>query len=101
MITKNDVLEGLKNILDPELEINIVDLGLIYDIIIDEQEHKISVAMTLTAEGCPLSNVIKFEAEEVLKGLSGVRKAEVNIVWEPKWNPSMIKQEALSKLKRH
>jgi metal-sulfur cluster biosynthetic enzyme len=101
VVNKDEILERLKNIVDPELEVNIVDLGLIYDIIIDEKECKISVAMTLTAEGCPLSNVIKFEAEEALKGLSGTQKAEVNIVWEPKWNPSMIKPEALSKLKRH
>ena len=67
MITKNDILENLKQIIDPELEVNIVDLGLIYDIKIDEQNKKAAVFMTLTSKGCPLSNVIKFEVEESLK----------------------------------
>ncbi|MHB1693215.1 MAG: metal-sulfur cluster assembly factor [bacterium] len=101
MITKNDILENLKQIIDPELEVNIVDLGLIYDIKIDEQNKKAAVFMTLTSKGCPLSNVIKFEVEESLKKLEGIENAEVNIVWEPEWNYSMIKPEILEKLHKH
>ncbi len=101
MITKNDILENLKQIIDPELEVNIVDLGLIYNIKIDEQNKKAAVFMTLTSKGCPLSNVIKFEVEESLKKLEGIENAEVNIVWEPEWNYSMIKPEILKKLRKH
>ncbi|MHB1645353.1 MAG: metal-sulfur cluster assembly factor [bacterium] len=101
MITKNDILENLKQIIDPELEVNIVDLGLIYDIKIDEQNKKAAVFMTLTSKGCPLSNVIKFEVEESLKKLEGIENSEVNIVWEPEWNYSMIKPEILEKLHKH
>jgi metal-sulfur cluster biosynthetic enzyme len=101
MITKNDILENLKQIIDPELEVNIVDLGLIYDIKIDEQNKKAAVFMTLTSKGCPLSNVIKFEVEESLKKLEGIENSEVNIVWEPEWNYSMIKPEILEKLHKY
>lgn len=100
-ISKKDILENLKQIIDPELEVNIVDLGLIYDIKIDEQNKKAAVLMTLTSKGCPLSNVIKFEVEESLKKLEGIENAEVNIVWEPEWNSSMIKPEILEKLHKH
>ncbi len=100
-ITKYDILESLKQVIDPELEVDIVDLGLIYDIKIDEQNKKASVFMTLTSKGCPLSNVIKFEVEESLKKLEGIENAEVNIVWEPEWNYSMIKPEILKKLHKH
>ncbi len=98
MLTKESVLENLKSVVDPELEINIVDLGLIYDIKIDEQNKKIVLNMTLTSRGCPLSNVLKFETEESLKKIEGVQDAEVNIVWEPEWNYSMLKPDVLKKL---
>ncbi len=101
MVTENDILDRLRNIIDPELEVNIVDLGLIYNININPEERRVDINMTLTAEGCPLSNVIKFEVEEVLKGLEGIDEATVNIVWQPKWDQSMIKLEALKKLSRH
>jgi metal-sulfur cluster biosynthetic enzyme len=98
MLTKESVLENLKSVVDPELEINIVDLGLIYGIKIDEQNKKIVLNMTLTSRGCPLSNVLKFETEESLKKIEGVEDAEVNIVWEPEWNYSMLKPDVLKKL---
>ena len=98
MLTKESVLENLKSVVDPELEINIVDLGLIYDIKIDEQNKKIVLDMTLTSRGCPLGNVLKFETEESLKKIEGVKDAEVNIVWEPEWNYSLLKPDVLKKL---
>ncbi len=98
MLIKESVLENLKSVVDPELEINIVDLGLIYDIKIDEQNKKIVLNMTLTSRGCPLSNVLKFEVEESLKKIEGVKDAEVNIVWEPEWNYSMLKPDVIKKL---
>ena len=98
--TENDVLEKLRNIIDPELELNIVDLGLIYKINLNENGG-VGLDMTLTAKGCPISNVIKYEVEEALKNIPGVNAVTVNFVWEPEWNPSMIKPDALKKLKTH
>ena len=95
---EDDVLEKLKNIIDPELEVNIVDLGLVYKINLNENGN-IVLDMTLTAKGCPISNVIKYEVEEALKSIPGVNGVKVNFVWEPEWNPSMIKSEALKRLK--
>ncbi|MCL4428055.1 MAG: iron-sulfur cluster assembly protein [Deltaproteobacteria bacterium] len=97
---EDDVLEKLKNIIDPELEVNIVDLGLVYKINLNENGN-IVLDMTLTAKGCPISNVIKYEVEEALKSIPGVNGVKVNFVWEPEWNPSMIKSDALKRLKTH
>lgn len=99
-IKENDILEKLRDIVDPELEVNIVDLGLIYKVDIDDNGN-VRLDMTLTAKGCPISNVIQYEVEEALKSISGVNDVSVNFVWEPSWNPSMIKSDALKKLKKY
>ena len=97
---EKDVLEKLKGIIDPELEVNIVDLGLVYKIDLN-QNGSVSLDMTLTAKGCPISGVIKYEVEEAVKSIPGVNGVKVNLVWEPEWNPSMIKTDALKRLKTH
>ena len=97
---EKDILEKLKNILDPELEINIVDLGLIYKINLNKN-GRVVLDMTLTSKGCPISSVIKYEVEEVIKSIPGVNDVKVNFVWEPEWNPSMIKTDALKRLNEH
>ncbi len=97
---ENDVIEKLRNIIDPELEVNIVDLGLVYKINLNENGGVV-LDMTLTAKGCPISNVIKYEVEEALKSIPGINGVTVNFVWEPEWNPSMIKSEALKRLKTY
>ena len=97
---ENDVMEKLRNIIDPELELNIVDLGLIYKINLNENGG-VGIDMTLTAKGCPISNVIKYEVEEALKSIPGVNAVTVKFVWEPEWNTSMIKPDALKRLKTH
>ncbi|MCL4542672.1 MAG: iron-sulfur cluster assembly protein [Deltaproteobacteria bacterium] len=93
-VKENDILEKLKGIVDPELGVNIVDLGLVYKVNIDEKGN-VGLDMTLTAKGCPISGVIKYEVEEALKSISGVNDVSVNFVWEPEWNPSMIKEGVL------
>ncbi len=92
------MFERLKTVTDPELGVNIVDLGLVYKVNLNEN-GKVNLDMTLTARGCPISNVIKYEVEEALKGVPGVNGVTVNFVWEPEWNTSMIKPDALKKLK--
>ena len=101
-IGENEVLEKLKSIKDPEMGINIVDLGLVYKVH-SHEGGKVTVDMTLTGKGCPISDVIKYEIEEALKDIPGVREAAVNFVWEPEWNYSMISPAGLEilELKPH
>ncbi len=79
---------ALRYIVDPELGINIVDLGLIYDIHI--QEGDVSVQMTLTTRGCPLHDGLVHAVERVIQSLPGVTAAHVEVVWEPPWTPDRI-----------
>jgi metal-sulfur cluster biosynthetic enzyme len=82
------VYQALRNCRDPEIPVNIVDLGLIYDVRI--AEDLVHVKMTLTTQGCGMGGYISQEAEEQIRALPGVRTANVEIVWDPPWDPSMI-----------
>ena len=96
MVTKEQVYEALKECYDPEIPINIVDLGLVYEVkIIDDW---VGVKMTLTAPGCPAHTFIAQQVKERLLKIPGVKDADVLIVWEPRWNPSMMSEEARMKL---
>ncbi len=87
MFTKEEVLAKLDNVLDPELGLSIVDLGLVYDIeVLDE--HSVYISMTLTFPGCPYGQVLKSDAEAEVKDIPGVENVDVEIVWDPPWNPS-------------
>lgn len=87
-ITEQLVLERLRQVLDPELGCNIVDLGLVYSIEINGPD--ITVLMTLTTPGCPMHESISMGAENALLSIEGVRQANVEVVWDPPWNPSMM-----------
>jgi metal-sulfur cluster biosynthetic enzyme len=95
--TKDDVLEGLKNVYDPEIGINIVDLGLVYDADIAEQGD-VLVTMTLTSMGCPLGPVIVQEVNNALKDLPEIGSTDVKIVWTPPWSPDLMTEEAKDEL---
>jgi len=82
------ILDALRQVVDPELGCNIVDLGLIYNVAITGA--KVTVEMTLTTQGCPMHESIRFGALNVLLNIPGVNDAEVELVWEPRWNPSMM-----------
>jgi len=86
---------ALRGCFDPEIPINIVDLGLIYDLRVEGEEgdRKVFVKMTLTAQGCGMGPVIADDAKTRIAALSGVEEATVDIVWEPAWNPKMISEE--------
>ena len=86
MITKDIVLEYLKEVIDPELNINIVDLGLVYDAIIDQEKGSVEVVMTLTSPGCPLSIVFEEWVPQAVKKIEGVKDVKINLVWEPFFN---------------
>jgi metal-sulfur cluster biosynthetic enzyme len=90
------VMEALKRCYDPEIPINIVDLGLIYDIKIEADT--VNVKMTLTARGCRMSAIISNDAKEKIMALEGVKSANVEVVWDPPWNPSMITPDGRKKL---
>lgn len=94
--SEEQVWEVLKNCYDPEIPINIVDLGLIYDLSIQKNsndKYDIGVKMTLTAQGCGMGPAIAADAKEKIKSLPSVESVEVAIVWDPVWNPMMISEE--------
>jgi metal-sulfur cluster biosynthetic enzyme len=95
--TKDDVLAGLKNVYDPEIGINIVDLGLVYDADIAEAGD-VLVTMTLTSLGCPLGPVIVQEVNNALKDLPGIGETDVKLVWSPPWSPELMSEEAKDEL---
>jgi metal-sulfur cluster biosynthetic enzyme len=96
MVSKEQVYEALQECYDPEIPVNIVDLGLVYDVEI--QANKVAVKMTLTAPGCGMGTMIAADAKEKIMALDGVEDATVDLVWEPPWNPSMIAEEAKQRL---
>lgn len=93
MITKDEVLAKIQPILDPELGISIVDLGLIYDVTIDE-DNAIVVKMTLTTIGCPLFSLIAEPIKSNVKELKGVTEVLVELTFEPPWGPEKMSEEA-------
>ena len=82
------ILETLRQVVDPEIDCNIVDLGLIYSSRIEGR--KVTVQMTLTTPGCPMHESIALGVKNALLNVEGVEGAEVEIVWDPPWNPSMM-----------
>lgn len=85
---RDQALEALKSVADPELGVNIVDLGLIYDLAYDNENDALVISMTLTSAGCPLTDVIENDIAEALDGL--VRAYRINWVWMPPWTPQRI-----------
>ncbi|MEE8488418.1 MAG: metal-sulfur cluster assembly factor [Gemmatimonadota bacterium] len=82
------VREALKGVIDPELGLNIVDLGLIYDV--EVEDGLATVTMTLTSPGCPAGGMIMSSAQEAARGTEGVNDADVRLVWKPFWTPDRI-----------
>ncbi len=87
-INEAGVREALRQVKDPELDLNIMDLGLVYDV--DVEEGDVRIKMTLTSPGCPAGPMITNDAYRVLRGLEGVKDVNIDIVWEPYWTPERI-----------
>jgi metal-sulfur cluster biosynthetic enzyme len=87
-LTEAAILDTLRQVIDPELGCNIVDLGLIYSVSITATS--VAVTMTLTTPGCPMHESIRWGAQEALLNLDGIEQAEVEVVWDPAWHPSMM-----------
>jgi len=96
MPTHEQVMDALRMCYDPEIPVNVVDLGLIYDVKIEDDV--VNVKMTLTASGCPMRGLIAEGVRAQLECLPGVREAHVEVVWDPPWNPSMISEEGKRRL---
>ena len=90
----------LKSCYDPEIPVNIVDLGLVYDMKVGKMEEgrKVDVKMTLTARGCGMGPAIAGDAQQKLLTLDGVEEANVELVWDPPWNPAMISPDGKKRL---
>ncbi len=86
-----EVEEALKDVTDPELGVNIVDLGLVYDLSWDDDTDALILSMTLTSAGCPLTDVIEDQVAESLDGI--VRAFRINWVWMPPWGPERITED--------
>jgi probable FeS assembly SUF system protein SufT len=95
------VWDQLKTCYDPEIPVNIVDLGLVYGMTVTTQPEGgsvVDVKMTLTAQGCGMGASIAFDAKQKIMGLPGVSEANVDLVWDPPWNPQMISPEGRERL---
>ncbi len=95
------VWDALKTCFDPEIPVNIVDLGLVYDLAVETLPsggNSVEVKMTLTAPGCGMGPVIAEDARQKIAGLPSVESARVHIVWDPQWTPQMISEDGRKKL---
>ena len=99
-VSEQQVWDQLKTVYDPEIPINIVDLGLIYDCKLTKLKDgtKVEIQMTLTAPGCGMGPVITAEAKQKTLGIPGVKEVNVELVWEPLWNREMMSETALLQL---
>lgn len=96
MITNDAVTSALKECYDPEIPLNIVDLGLVYDVVI--VDDWVGVKMTLTTPGCGMADEIARRVRERVKQIPGVSESDVRLVWEPAWHPGMMSESAKKKL---
>jgi metal-sulfur cluster biosynthetic enzyme len=99
MNMKEEILSALKSVYDPELNINVVDLGLIYNIEVTESAD-VTITMTLTTPGCPLHDSITSGVRYCVEGMEETNKVDVNLVWEPAWSPEKMTPEGLRLLGR-
>ncbi len=90
---ENKVVEVLKTIYDPEIPVDVFELGLIYEVNIDEEKN-VSIDMTLTSPNCPVAETMPKEVEEKVSAIEGVNSAKVNIVFDPPWDKDMMSEEA-------
>lgn len=85
---ETEIMTALQDVSDPELGIDLVNLGLIYDVIAKEDEC--TITMTLTTMGCPLGNLLEEQIIDAATSVEGIKKCQINLVWQPAWNISMI-----------
>ena len=94
---ERDIILALRQVYDPEIPVNIYDLGLIYEIKVDE-EHRVYIQMTLTAPNCPMADYVVEQVKDAVKDVPGVLDVEVELVFEPVWDKGRMSEEALVEL---
>ena len=99
LLIEAKAIEVLRTIFDPEIPVNIYDLGLVYAVIVDPEvneqgQHRVAVRMTLTSPTCPVAGTLPPEVEAKIGTIAEVSEAKVELVWEPAWNPEMMSEEA-------
>ncbi len=87
------IIDALRTVFDPEIPVNIYELGLIYDVAVDEQGD-VGIKMTLTSPHCPVAETLPGEVQTTAAGVPGTGKVEVEVVWDPAWNPGMMSEAA-------
>ena len=90
-VEKEQVLDALKGVYDPEIPVDVVNLGLVYEVLIDNDN--VAVKMTTTASGCPVGNYIVAQAKRSIGRIEGVKEIDVDLVYDPPWQESMITEE--------
>ncbi|MBI4640640.1 MAG: metal-sulfur cluster assembly factor [Candidatus Tectomicrobia bacterium] len=96
-MSRDLISNALYDVVDPEMGVNIVDLGLIYDIRVDE-ENRVEIDLTLTSPGCPLAPQILSDIEDTLGMYEEIKGVKVKLVWSPPWCPAMMSEEAQDEL---
>lgn len=93
LLTEEAIVAMLKTVYDPEIPVNIYDLGLIYKIEVDEEKHVV-IDMTLTAPNCPAADFIMEDVRMKVESVEGVKSVQINLVFEPEWDKEMLSEEA-------
>jgi FeS assembly SUF system protein len=90
---KPAIVDAIRTVFDPEIPVNIYELGLIYDILVDE-EGSVEIRMTLTSPGCPAAQVLPVQTDQRVREIPGVKDVHVEIVWDPPWNKDLMSEAA-------
>lgn len=98
MATKNEIVHALKEVYDPEIGMNIVDLGLVYGVNWDDNRGQVHIDLTLTSPGCPLAPEIIRDIKRELREIEDVLDVDVELVWKPLWHPTMMSEYAKDEL---
>jgi metal-sulfur cluster biosynthetic enzyme len=95
---KGEILEALKVVRDPEIPVNVVDLGLVYKLDVDDEGH-VDIDMTLTSMGCPVQDLIQSDAELAVMKVDGVSRVSVDFVWSPPWTPQKMTDDGKKQMR--
>ena len=98
LAVEEKIIAALKTVYDPEIPVDIYELGLIYKIDYHEEDGTLDLDMTLTAPGCPMADFIMEDVRQKMEGIEGITTARVNLVFEPEWDQSMMSEEAKADL---
>ena len=98
LAVEEKIIAALKTVYDPEIPVDIYELGLIYKIDYHEEDGTLDLDMTLTAPGCPMADFIMEDVRQKMEGIEGITTARVNLVFEPEWDQSMMSEEAQADL---